>query len=416
MVNVPRIHCHSAYKHYHMFHNNSGSSYGNSIFNTTYNFNGGTMCGGGFWGGLLGGFGMGLGAGLMNLFGGLFGGGMGFGFPMGGMFGGGFGFGGFPMLGGWGGFGGGSRADGAGGKEKETKTKTIEKEKIVEKEVKNKDTKLIGNYSKEIDALRNPSKTQSVTKEELQNLYNKINKSKSEHDNIEEEADTDSYTNLLNDLKQIAENNCLEFKDGKFVEKVPKPINDGINNLNVNKANMPDDNVVQPQNQTLEQKINALKPEEAIQQLGNRIVKDSSGKAIAVKVPRNYKELLLAKQSGLKIQFCKNTGLTGARQSQTISGTIVGEIEKQDDGTYKVVVQDGGKHTLSFKFENSNKATVTLLSSEGVTGKDKNNNDVALTDVKVGTEYYINNENDEWAIREDSKPAIGYEEKKKKQS
>ncbi len=401
MVNVPRIHCHSAYKHYHMFHNNSGSSYGNSIFNTTYNFNGGTMCGGSFWGGLLGGFGMGLGAGLMNLFGGLFGGGMGFGFPMGGMFGGGFGFGGFPMLGGWGGFGGGSRADGAGGKEKEAKVK----EKIVEKVIDNKDTDIIAKYTIEVEKLKSPA-----TKDQLQKLYDDISGAYSKQDDIKKNSDTTQYEHLLSHVKDIAEASGLEFKDGKFVEKVPKPINDGNNNSNVNKG------VVPPQNLTLEQKINALKPEEAIQQLGNRIVKDSSGKAIAVKVPRNYKELLLAKQSGLKIQFCKNTGLTRARQSQTISGTIVGEIEKQDDGTYKVVVQDGGKHTLSFKFENSNKATVTLLSSEGVTGKDKNNNDVALTDVKVGTEYYINNENDEWAIREDSKPAIGYEEKKKKQS
>ena len=61
-----RINCHSAFKHYEMFHSNycGGGHYG-SIFNTTYNIS----CGnngnhGGFWSG--------FGAGLGNAFGGLF--------------------------------------------------------------------------------------------------------------------------------------------------------------------------------------------------------------------------------------------------------------------------------------------------------------------------------------------------------
>lgn len=91
---MSRINCHSAFKHYEMFHGNraccGGNSYG-SVFNTTYNIN----CGGhhgGFWGG----FGMGLGAMVGNWFSGIagnfgfggLGGGMGFGFPS---FGGGYG-------------------------------------------------------------------------------------------------------------------------------------------------------------------------------------------------------------------------------------------------------------------------------------------------------------------------------------
>lgn len=203
MVNVPRIHCHSAYKHYHMFHNNSGSSYGNSIFNTTYNFNGGTMCGGGFWGGLLGGFGMGLGAGLMNMFGGLFGGGMGFGFPMGGMFGGGFGFGGFPMLGGWGGFGGGSRADGAGGKEKETKTKTIEKEKIVEKEVNDRDNRILADLEVKIQTLEAKSKAGTLTQAEIDSLRNEVLEESKKSDKYHKDADDDHYKSLLNRFNNL---------------------------------------------------------------------------------------------------------------------------------------------------------------------------------------------------------------------
>lgn len=87
-----RINCHSAFKHYEMFHNScsGGSNYG-SVFNTTYNINCGGH-GGGFWGG----FGAGLGNAFGNIFGGMFGGGMSnFGFGNFGM--GGFGMGGLTM-------------------------------------------------------------------------------------------------------------------------------------------------------------------------------------------------------------------------------------------------------------------------------------------------------------------------------
>lgn len=73
-IDRPRLHCHSAFKHYQMYHRDCGSDYGNSVFNYTYNINGGNICGGGFWGGLWGGIGYGIG----NFLGGLFGGGFGF--------------------------------------------------------------------------------------------------------------------------------------------------------------------------------------------------------------------------------------------------------------------------------------------------------------------------------------------------
>lgn len=101
---MSRINCHSAFRHYEMFHGHGachgGSSYG-SIFNTTYNIN----CGGhhgGFWGG----FGLGLG----NFFGNMLGGFMGnMGFPgMGGYNMGLFGGMGFPFFGGGSWFGGGN--------------------------------------------------------------------------------------------------------------------------------------------------------------------------------------------------------------------------------------------------------------------------------------------------------------------
>ena len=83
---MSRINCHSAFKHYEMFHSgHCGGGY-NSVSNTVFNIN----CGGhgGFWNG----FGLGLGNALGGFFGG-FGGGMGFGFPT------------FGNFGGWGNFG-----------------------------------------------------------------------------------------------------------------------------------------------------------------------------------------------------------------------------------------------------------------------------------------------------------------------
>ena len=64
-----RINCHSAYKHYDMFHSGGcGSGNYGSIFNTTYNINcGGSSSHGGFWSGL----GLGFGNALAGLFGGI---------------------------------------------------------------------------------------------------------------------------------------------------------------------------------------------------------------------------------------------------------------------------------------------------------------------------------------------------------
>lgn len=79
---MSRINCHSAFKHYEMFHSRGGDvinigSNNTTIFNTGAGFGGGS-----FWSG----FGYGLGNGLGSIFGGLFGGNMGgfgnFGFGM----------------------------------------------------------------------------------------------------------------------------------------------------------------------------------------------------------------------------------------------------------------------------------------------------------------------------------------------
>ena len=84
-----------------------------------------------------------------------------------------------------------------------------------------------------------------------------------------------------------------------------------------------------------------------------------------VMIPRNYEELLLAKISGLDIQFCQNTALDDKkRQSSTIKGNIVDDIVKNNDGTYSVKVQDTyGKYNLKFRFNNDGKTGLVELES-----------------------------------------------------
>ncbi len=120
---MSRINCHSAFKHYEMFHSgHCGGGYSNTS-NTIFNIN----CGGhgGFWNG----FGLGLGNALGGLFGGFglggfgfggFGGGMGFGFPS---------FGGFGNLGGnWGNWGN------WGNRSSEKTTETLETREVVKED------------------------------------------------------------------------------------------------------------------------------------------------------------------------------------------------------------------------------------------------------------------------------------------
>ncbi len=220
MVNIPRIHCHSAFKHYEMFHSCSDSSYGNSIFNTTYNFNGGTMCGGGFWGGLLGGLGMGLGAGIMNFLGGgsMFGGGL-FG---GGMFGGGMG-----MFGNFGMFGGGfspfasiwnnnstPRTDGAGGRK--------ENPSADDSECKDIDDEKIDNLTTKYNELKNKS---TITQEEIDALKQEIEDAKENSDDIHKDGNDASYKNLLELVGKLEPKSAppVVEDDGDKISIVPEP-------------------------------------------------------------------------------------------------------------------------------------------------------------------------------------------------
>ena len=236
----PRLHCHTSFKHYQMYHRDSDSGYGNSVFNYTYNINGGQICGGGFWGGVLGGIGMGIGNFLGSILGGFGFGGFGFGGGCfgGGMFGGGMPFfgGGMPFLGGGGFFGGGMMsgpyaisgdngsglsalfgigkkkkkgADGAGGND-------VPKTVTVEKDCENPDGKKYSELTP-----RETSLNKNFTIEALNSLYKDAVEGLEESKKDEHHKDNDitNFTQLIERLKQLATKNGLELQDDKFVEK-----------------------------------------------------------------------------------------------------------------------------------------------------------------------------------------------------
>lgn len=206
MYGAHRIGCHSAFKHYNMFHEHcsGGNNYG-SIFNVNVYGNG---CGGGsFWSG----FGHGLGAGFGSLFGGFFGGFMsnifgGFGnmfggFNMGGMFGGcfpGFGgmfggaFGNFGNFGNFGGnygnfdFGGNGGLSGLfGGRKKKTgksgNTKTPDDTNndpasTTAGKAKECEDKDIAKHNELRESLNNLKAKPNPTSDEIVTLYNEVKK------------------------------------------------------------------------------------------------------------------------------------------------------------------------------------------------------------------------------------------------
>ena len=200
-----RINCHSAFKHYEMFHSNNcgGSNYG-SVFNTTYNINCGGH-GGGFWGG----FGAGLGNAFGNIFGGMFGGGMSnFGF-------GNFGMGGLtmPWFNSMGNFGwGGGNAGSVGNTNNNSGSNSSNG-------VNDKDNALYNTYKKQVDNAIKDNDAKSAKK-----LYDKIKKS---HENPEDHVYEDMNKGAYHDLMTTLEKKFPELKDGTDAAKDKKADNDG---------------------------------------------------------------------------------------------------------------------------------------------------------------------------------------------
>lgn len=210
-----RINCHSAFKHYEMFHNScsGGSNYG-SVFNTTYNINCGGH-GGGFWGG----FGAGLGNAFGSIFGGMFGGGMsnfGFGnFGMGGFGMGGFGMGGLtmPWFNSMGNFGwGGGNVGGASGTNSNNSSNSSNG-------AVDKDNALYNTYKKQVDNAIKDNDAKIA-----KDLYDKIKKS---HEKPEDPLNENMNKGAYHDLMTTLENKFPELKDGTDADKDKKPEKDG---------------------------------------------------------------------------------------------------------------------------------------------------------------------------------------------
>ena len=196
---MSRINCHSAFKHYEMFHSRGGDVINIGSNNTTI-FNMGAGFGGGsFWSGL----GYGLGNGLGSIFGGLFGGNMG-GF-------GNFGFGGFGMspfsnmfMTPFGGISGFNML------ERSTKSKDSEDGKGKVKDSKDDkhgcddpDRKIINDLGSKVKDTIGNKETKPA---DVKALYEKIKKAKTDSEKEPNHTETDKkdYENMLGTLKNYA--------------------------------------------------------------------------------------------------------------------------------------------------------------------------------------------------------------------
>lgn len=217
---MSRINCHSAFKHYEMFHSRGGDVINIGSNNTTI-FNMGAGFGGGsFWSG----FGYGLGNGLGSIFGGF--GNFGFGMSPFGM--GGFGFGMSPFgLGNI--FGGGSNhvdssSDGKG------KVKDKNEDKHVE--CKDPDLKKINGYRDDVQGIQDLEKPD---KAKVKAKYDEIVKAKKDQDDTHKAENTAAYDNLLEDLQKIADKNgwgklddkTFGINDNKPAAQAPAADNNG---------------------------------------------------------------------------------------------------------------------------------------------------------------------------------------------
>ena len=302
---MSRINCHSAFKHYEMFHNMGGDvinigSNNTTIFNMGAGF--GNFGGGSFWSGL----GYGLGNGLGSIFGGLFGGNMG-GF-------GNFGFGMSPWAGmgmfynsmGAGGYGGSSRVD----SHSDGKGKVKDDNEDKHAECKDPDRKIINDLGSKVkDTIGN----KDAKPADVKALYEKIKKAKTDSEKEPNHTETDKkdYENMLGTLKNYAkekgwgdlDNDKFGINDNKPADKANenKPaaqapatdnngkVNDGgdaKNNANgtepwSNVSAWNNDTSLIPSHITLPAGYSKLGPNETIENIDR--VHDNSGKTKDVK-------------------------------------------------------------------------------------------------------------------------------------
>lgn len=231
---MSRINCHSAFKHYEMFHSRGGDVINIGSNNTTI-FNMGAGFGGGsFWSGL----GYGLGNGLGSIFGGLFGGNMG-GF-------GNFGFGMSPWAGmgmfynsmGAGGYGGSNRVDSHSDGKGKVKNDNEDKHA----ECKDPDRKIINDLGSKVkDTIGN----KDAKPADVKALYEKIKKAKTDSEKEPNHTETDKkdYENMLGTLKNYAkEKGWGDLDNDKFGINDNKPADKANENKPAAQAPATDNN------------------------------------------------------------------------------------------------------------------------------------------------------------------------------
>lgn len=357
---MSRINCHSAFKHYEMFHSRGGDVINIGSNNTTI-FNMGAGFGGGsFWSG----FGYGLGNGIGSIFGGLFGGNMGgfgnFGFGMSP-----FGMGGFGMspfgLGNI--FGGGSsRVDSSS----DGKGKVKDKNEDKHAECKDPDLKKINGFLDDLNKISELDDKGKADKDKVKAKYKEILDAKENQDKydpakLHKKENTDAYDKLLKRLQDIADKNGWGSlnPDGKDADKTQKPSNAG----DANKAG------------------NTEKPGDATT-VGNTDGTNANGKTAAadagnfdekLKAAGNDRNKLLAlikdpsltdaERAKAKAKYAETFGYTNYDGKDTINKdnmklvTDTGLGSKADITTYVDVKQKAGSHPTEITMQTKNSKT-----------------------------------------------------------
>ena len=388
---MSRINCHSAFKHYEMFHSRGGDVINIGSNNTTI-FNMGAGFGGGnFWSGL----GYGLGNGLGSIFGGLFGGNMG-GF-------GNFGFGMSPWAGmgmfynsmGAGGYGGSSRVDShSDGKGK------VKKDNEDKHGCDDPDLKKINDFRTDVQGiqdLKNPDKAKVKAK------YDEIAKAKEGQNDTHKADNTVSYDQLLQDLQKIADKNgwgnLKEAKVGIDDNADAKPVAkvDDSNKKNVAPTEQTSGTTpgsatgkIDTANLTAEQikaltpeQISNLTPDEAkslLDKLG-ALNDDKNG----VKATTNYKTLLLAQKSGLPLSCGHNASLDNLKGADAyLKGKVSNVTLNGDDITFEIET-DNVKLKMKCKADSSSYEIDETI--EQKSGKYKDATKGTKYELKPGQEY-----------------------------
>ncbi len=394
---MTRINCHSAFKHYEMFHSRRGDVVNIGSNNTTiFNFGGwGGRTFGGFWGG----FGFGLGNALGGLFSGF--GGLG----MGGW--------GFPSLG-WSGSGlfsplglSGRRVSRSGDschcqEKTETPKTTTSSTTTGESEKLDPDRKAIGElWDRKHELLK---KGAQPTSTDLQKLLDDINAAEKNQDKnpVHDTTDNADFARLkygLEDAIAAAKEREAKAADGNGSVEAPE-----VSDTEKTGKTSPEEPTVtiggkqvklsdltpeQIKGLTAEQ-IAALTPEQAkalLEKLG-LLNDDKNG----VKATTNLAALLLTQKSGLPLSCGHNTALDNIENSDPyINGKISDvALDKATNTISFVIDDDNAKYKMSCKPDDTKYQIEAMV--ENKTHK--------YETVKAGTEYeIIEDDNDDYAVR-----------------